>query len=208
MEIHESVYRELKKSGCQGWGGSSYTKRIRGWEEQLDKIFKQIQLSGNRVLELGSGAGDVSLRVAHRGYNVTGVEISPTAVEWAKQKAEDDNLNIEFICQSVADRTILGGEKFDLIIDGNCLHCLFDEDRVAFYDNIERLINLDGYVFVSSAIISNEDEEKPKISPIKRCFVKRESIAEELRRRGFGLLEEWSSIGTHEHYYGLFRRRK
>lgn len=206
MEVHERVYRELKKSGSQGWGGSSFTKRIRGWEEQLDKIFKLIQLSGNRVLELGSGAGDVSLRVAHRGYHVTGVEISPTAVEWAKQKAEEDNLKIKFICQSVADRTILDGEKFDLIIDGNCLHCLFDEDRVAFYDNMERLTNLDGYVFISSAISSNEDEETPKISPIKRCFVNRESIVEELRKRGFGLLEEWCNNGTHEHYYGLFRR--
>lgn len=206
MEIHESVYRELKKSGCQGWGGSSFTKRIRGWEEQLDKIFKQIQLSGNRVLELGSGAGDVSLRVAQRGYNVTGIEISPTAVKWAKQKAENENLNIEFICQSVADRTILDGDKYDLIIDGNCLHCLFDEDRVAFYDNIERLINLDGYVYISSAIISNENEEAPKISPIKRCFVNRESIVEELRKRGFEMLEECIRNGTHEHFYGLFRK--
>lgn len=37
---------------------------------------------------------------------------------------------------------------------------------------------MDGYVFISSAIKSSEDEETPEISPIKRCFVNREAIVE------------------------------
>lgn len=79
-----------------------------------------------RILEMGSGAGDVSLKIAGRGFEVTGVEISPTAVEWAKQKAVESDLKPKFVCSSVRDGEILYGVKFDLIIDGNCLHCLFD----------------------------------------------------------------------------------
>lgn len=205
MEVHERIYQELKSSGSQGWGGTSFENRMIGWDEQLDKLFDRINLSGKKVLELGSGAGDVSLRVAQRGCEVTGVEISLTAVEWAKQKANDMNVAAMFICNSVADRSILVGEKFDLLIDGNCLHCLFGEDRLAFYDNLMRLIADDGHVFISSAIVSNEGDETPKISSIDRCFVTSESIVEELETRGFRLIEEWSSHGTHEHYYGLFK---
>ena len=48
------------------------------------------------TLEKGkSGGGDVSLRVAQYGYEVTGVEISPTAVEWAKEKFDDLGLAAE-----------------------------------------------------------------------------------------------------------------
>lgn len=204
MESHERIYRELKNTGSKGWGGSSFDNRMNAWEEQLEKLFDLIKLRGNRVLELGSGAGDVSLRVAQRGYDVTGIEISPTAVEWALQKANDMSLDVKFACGNVADNTILQDERYDLIIDGNCLHCLFDEDREAFFDNVERLIEDGGYVFISSAIILNEGDLATKISSIDRCFVTRESIVEEVERRGFRLLEEWRSNGTHEHYYGLF----
>lgn len=205
MEVHERIYRELKSSGNQGWGGTSYESRMSGWEEQLEKLFNKINLNVKRVLEFGSGAGDISLRVAQRGFEVTGVEISPTAVEWANQKSKDMNIVAEFVCNSVADRSMLDGRKYDLIIDGNCLHCLFDKDREAFYDNLRRLIDKNGHVFISSAIAHNEGDKIPRISSIERCFVTRKSIVEELVERGFLLIEDWISSGTHEHYYGLFK---
>lgn len=80
------------------------------------------------------------------------------------------------------------------------------EDRVAFFDNIERLVQLGGYVFISSAIKRSIDEKAPLISPIKRSFVHSESIVEALKVRGFELLEEWYTHGIHEHFYGLFRK--
>lgn len=206
MEVHERMYLELKKSGSHGWGGTSFESRMNGWEEQLDKLFSRIGIVCKRVLELGSGAGDVSLRVAQRGYEVTGVEISPTAVEWAKEKFDDLGLAAEFICNSVTDKSILADRSYDLIIDGNCLHCLFGEDRNAFYDNLKRLSAENGYVFISSAILGNEGDKVPKISSIDRCFVTRESIVEELVGRGFRLIEDWRSNGTHDHYYGLYIR--
>lgn len=204
MEVHEKIYQELKNSGSQGWGGTSFDNRMNGWEEQLDKLFGLIDLPCKHVLEFGSGAGDVTLKVAERGYNVTGVEISPTAVEWSVEKSKDRGIKAEFICNSVADRTMLIDRKYDLIIDGNCLHCLFDEDRRAFYDNLRRLIDVNGYVFISSAIVNNEGDKAPRISTIDRCFVTKESIVEELEERGFRLIDSWRSRGTHEHFYGLF----
>ncbi len=205
MEAHEKIYKKLKKSGSKGWGGNSFDTRMQGWDRQLEKLFKIIELRGNRILELGSGAGDISLKLAQRGYDVTGIEISPTAVEWSKEKANQQKLKVRFVCNNVTENTFLKGEKFDLIIDGNCLHCLFDEDRDAFFYNLNRLIDIGGYVFISSAIIDNEGDITPKISSIDRCFVTKEAIVQELENRGFRLLKDWFSNGTHKHYYGLFK---
>jgi 2-polyprenyl-3-methyl-5-hydroxy-6-metoxy-1,4-benzoquinol methylase len=205
MEIHEKTYKDLLSSGKKGWGGVNFDNRIRYWEQQLDKLFSLIELRDNQVLEFGCGAGDVSIRIAQKGYNVTGIDISPTAINWANQKTQDLLLETRFLTGSVADSTILSGEKFDLIVDGNCLHCLFGDDRTKFFDNVLRLINVNGLVFISSAIILNENDQSPKISNIERCFVTKDSIVTELENRGFILVEEWMSHGTHAHFYGIFK---
>ena len=205
LEIHEKKYKELRREGYKGWGGTSFINRMNSWEEQLTRVFNLLNQRSIKVLELGSGAGDVSLSVAKRGYAVTGIDISQTAVEWARQKAIDRNLPANFYCIDVVDSNYFMGEKFDLIIDGNCLHCLFDEDRDRFFSNLERLIEVGGYAFISSAVKFSDSDIEPEISSIPRCFVTKESIIKNLEDRGFALLEDWGSNGTHEHYYGLFK---
>ena len=207
MEKHEAVYKKLRNSGFNGWGGTNYDNRMKGWDEQLERLFELIKLKKGKVLEMGCGAGDISIRLAQRGLDVTGIDISPTAIDWAIQKSKQLNLDIEFIVGSVYDKSILDKRKYDLIIDGNCLHCLFDEERMGFYDNLARLIDKNGSIFISSAILLNEGDDIPKISSIERCFVTKDAIEEELERRGFNLKSEWFSNGTHNHYYGVYSVR-
>lgn len=60
------------------------------------------------------------------GHKVTGLDFSPTAIEWAIEKAESKELSIEFLPLSVCEKDLLQGRQYDLVIDGNCLHCLFE----------------------------------------------------------------------------------
>lgn len=205
MEKHEKAYIDLKNNGYEGWGGKKYQARMDGWKVQVEKIKDLIGNDVKNILEFGSGAGDVSILLAKSGFDLTGVEISPTAVEWARSKSLDENLEIEFIASSVCDESLLMGRKFDMLIDGNCLHCLFDQDREKFYLNAQRLIKAGGYLFISTAVKLREDDKDPNISFIERYIITEKSLNEELERHNFVRIKDWLSHGSHRHYYGLYK---
>ncbi|GIF02483.1 class I SAM-dependent methyltransferase [Actinoplanes siamensis] len=76
---------------------------------------------GPKVLDLGCGTGDLACTLARRGYHVTGVDISPVAIERARQKAA--GLTARFEVQD-ATRINLPNAPFDTIFDSGLLHNL------------------------------------------------------------------------------------
>ena len=74
--------------------------------------------TGMRVLDIGSGAGDVALTIAElvgESGQVVGVDINPAILDTARQRAADRGMtHIEFIAGDA--RTIDFDEKFDALI--------------------------------------------------------------------------------------------
>ena len=204
MEKHEEVYIHLKEKGFKGWGGKNYDNRMAGWKKQIQLIKQLVGNDVKSVAEFGCGAGDVSIMLAQEGYNVTGVDISPTAIEWAKNKSNGHELNIEFISSDICSEDLLMNKEFDMVVDGNCIHCLFGEERNRFYENAKRVLKSGGYLFLSTAIKENEEDETPSISSIERCVITEETLRVEVERMGFGKIKDWISQENHRHYYGLY----
>jgi SAM-dependent methyltransferase len=150
--IHETIYRQLRNAGAEGWGGVDFSTRMAGW----DTAIRELQGGGifpaapARLLELGSGAGDVSLRFAKIGYRVEGIEISSTAVEWAEEKNKRQGLKAKFYQGNACDLDRFGNGRFDIAIDGNCFHCVIGEDRENFLSEVYRVLSPGGVFFVST----------------------------------------------------------
>jgi SAM-dependent methyltransferase len=68
------------------------------------------------VLDVGCGLGDNAIYLAKNGHPVTGLDISPTALVTAEQRAKDAGVVVTF---AVADSTKLDGytDAFDTVID-------------------------------------------------------------------------------------------
>lgn len=204
---HEVIYKKLKARGYKGWGGERYEQRMEGWEKKFDLLFDAVKLENGNILELGCGAGDATIRLAEMGHNMTGVDISQSAIEWAKEKAKKLSLDIDFIANSVCEPNLLEGREFDLVMDGCCLHCLFDEDRKAFYKNVKQLMKDDGYFFINSAILTNAGDPIPRLSSIERCVVTQEELEKELQETGFKKLQAWVNRNKkHSHYFAVYTK--
>jgi 2-polyprenyl-3-methyl-5-hydroxy-6-metoxy-1,4-benzoquinol methylase len=68
---------------------------------------------GGPLLDLACGTGRMALRMAAQGYQVTGVDITPEMIAWARQKAAKQGISIEWV---VADaRTFHLQKQFSFI---------------------------------------------------------------------------------------------
>jgi SAM-dependent methyltransferase len=86
---------------------------------------------GGEVLDAGCGLGDNAIYLAHRGYSVTGLDSSLTAIEQARARAAAAGVRVRF---DVADATELAGYdgQFDTVVDSALYHCLDSDGRRAY----------------------------------------------------------------------------
>ena len=67
--------------------------------ELVEKITNyQLPITHCRVLDIGTGTGciAIALKKAHREWNVTGIDISPEAIDVARENAKRNNVEVDF----------------------------------------------------------------------------------------------------------------
>ena len=84
-----------------------------------------------RVLDAGCGTGEHALMASALGFDATGIDFAPAAIEIAEQKARDRGLEVRFL---VFDALELGrfGERFDTVLDCGLFHVFEDDDRARY----------------------------------------------------------------------------
>jgi len=97
--------------------------------------------SPDKALDLGCGSGTSSLALAKAGWQVTGVDFVPRAIEIAKRKAKSANASVDFL---VADVTrlprFLFSTPYDLVLDIGCFHGLPPSVKLTYLDQLPRLL--------------------------------------------------------------------
>jgi SAM-dependent methyltransferase len=131
QEFHDARFG---RGGPRGGTGAFY--RITGESHGRHRSLVYEGCAGKRVLEYGCGPGSQSFELARRGAHVTGIDISPVAIEIAREQAQREGVEIEFQVMD-AEATTFADGSFDLIVGGAILHHL-DLDRA--YAELARLL--------------------------------------------------------------------
>src|SRR6266550_2060430 len=87
-----------------------------------------VGLSGQRILDLGTGVGFLALRFAQAGAHTTGVDIADGQIQEARRRAETLGLSAEFHT-SPAEETGLRPASFDVVTSSQTW-LYFDKSRV------------------------------------------------------------------------------
>jgi cyclopropane fatty-acyl-phospholipid synthase-like methyltransferase len=96
-----------------------------------------------RVLDVGCGTGENALYLASKGYEVMGVDTSPTAIKKAQEKALAVGLDVEFLVHDALDLETLE-EVFDTVIDSGLFHIFSDQDRLRFTQSVGAILRPGG----------------------------------------------------------------
>ncbi|MCM2448475.1 class I SAM-dependent methyltransferase [Rahnella sp. CG8] len=153
MNIYDRCYQQLKQTGQQAWTGEGYDRAWRKLTATLQSLKDDqvLPAAGSVCLELGCGNGAMaSLFMARAGYQVYGVDISPTAIGWAQETFSAAGLAADFQQGDVCTLGMYHDHQFDLVFDGSCLHCLIGDQRQRCYRKIKRILKPNGVFIVSS----------------------------------------------------------
>jgi SAM-dependent methyltransferase len=110
-------------------------------DENLVSYLDRGLLRPGRALDLGCGPGRNALRLAEAGYRVDAVDLSPTAIAWARERAGD--AGITFLCGNAFELDL--GE-YDLVYDSGCLHHLPPHRRVSYRALLDRCLLPGGHL--------------------------------------------------------------
>lgn len=199
----EKRYRQRCAENAPGWSDDAgYQEGFKLLEEAF--LLEFFPKSG-RCLELGCGAGNLSLFLAARGFEVQGVDFSPTAIAWANRKAQESNERADFRVGNAVTLEGYPDEFFDLVLDGSCLQCIMGGDRRTLMTNVRRVLRPGGLFRVISVCGDNEVTEPSDAGdgwcydPQSRCVLKDrvpyfyvslpENILDEIREAGFEVLK-------------------
>ena len=134
-----------------------YFKRLQ-WDAEGDILRRRIdwmagQTQGQRVLDVGCNEGILEILLARRGFDVTGVDIDATALEFARHllanEPEEVGARVRLIHGDLA-RTVLAVDPFDTVVIGEVLEHL--EDPTALLDRSLEFVRPEGRVVITTPL--------------------------------------------------------
>jgi cyclopropane fatty-acyl-phospholipid synthase-like methyltransferase len=136
-------------------------------EKPPDQLTEQIEsglITPCKTIDLGCGAGNNSVYLAKKGFEVTGVDISQTAIKYAVDNAKKHKIDCRFMVMDLARQKFDLNDKFDFAFEWEVLHHIFPEQRIRYLNNVFSLLNSNAqYLSVSFSIEDSAFGGKGKI---------------------------------------------
>ncbi|MGW3140467.1 class I SAM-dependent methyltransferase [Streptomyces sp. NPDC001139] len=130
------------------WWGDFYADRSRPVpffagkpDENLVSSVERGLVTPGRALDLGCGPGRNALYLASLGFEVDAVDLSPVAIDWARERARETGAEVRFLCGDAF--ALLGAEingRYDLVHDSGCFHHLPPHRRISYLELLDRCL--------------------------------------------------------------------
>jgi len=124
----------------------------------------RLHIAPAMALDVGAGPGTQSIALAKLGFQVTGTDISPSAVKKAQARADKETVAVRFVCDDVLQTGLNSGEmntSFALIIDRGCFHVVDPDQQAGYVKAIASLLDDGGYLLLKTFHKQERCEQGP-----------------------------------------------
>ncbi len=132
-------------------------------KRQTDFVIEKLHLNGGeKILDLACGFGRHSLELARRGFSVTGVDITPAYIRFAKEKSQEEGLSVNFLCCDI--RELRFDQNFDVVLnmaDGAIAYLENDAENQKIFTSVSKALKHGGKHFMDIMNGSYADSHFP-----------------------------------------------
>lgn len=134
-------------------------------EPALNEVIELAGIAPCRALEIGCGEGSNARWLARRGFSVTGIDISPTAIERARAHARGEGVGCDFQTLNFLTEPLAEAD-YGFVFDRGCFHS-FDapEERTTYAQRVAELLG-EGGLWLS--LIGSADDPPREVGPPRR----------------------------------------
>ena len=100
-----------------------------------------------KVLDIGCGEGKDAVYMAQKGYDVSAFDLTENGIRKTIRLAAEKGVEINAYVDDI--NTFETDEQFDIIFSTGTVQYLFDENKEAFFEKLERITKLNGIVFIN-----------------------------------------------------------
>ncbi len=146
----EEIYRKVKNGKIP-------------WESEVPKELVGLVNSGRvkpcKAADIGCGTGHHAIYLAQNGFEVTGIDISQTALIKARQNAQEAGIPLKLVKKDILKGVGELQSTFDFVFDWRLLHHFHLEQMDAYMENVNKLLKPGGKYF--SVSYSDKDSMHP-----------------------------------------------
>ncbi len=103
-------------------------------------------------MDLGTGPGTQAIQLAKQGFDVTATDLSENAILKAKNLSNKVNfVKDDFMNSKLQDN------EFNFIFDRGCFHVFDIPQRATYVEQIKRILNKNGILFLKCMSIDEKD---------------------------------------------------
>ncbi len=135
LEHWEDVYAQTSPDALP-WNAG-------GPDPDLVRLVRSGTIPMGQALDIGTGPGHDAVFLIQRGFDVIGIDISPSAVELARENASNVGL-FGFFQQGDTRQIPVEDHFIDFAYDRGCFHVLSPEDRPKAVSEVHRVLKKGG----------------------------------------------------------------
>ena len=116
MGSSPEAFAQLKNNLRASWMAGDFGQIARLNAKEAQGFVARLNLKpGTKVLDVACGTGNQSIPAGRTGAQVTGLDIAPNLLEQARQRAAEENLEIEFV-EGDAEKLPYPDGQFDVVL--------------------------------------------------------------------------------------------
>jgi cyclopropane fatty-acyl-phospholipid synthase-like methyltransferase len=106
-----------------------------GPRSDLVDLVESGRLQPGKAIDLGCGTGSNCIYLAQQGFQVTGVDYTPAAIEIAQDRAQNAGVKVDFLFDDLTNLKHVSG-TYDLLVDYGTLDDLRPKGRDLYMQNV------------------------------------------------------------------------
>jgi SAM-dependent methyltransferase len=155
------------------------------------ELFEFIQSHpAGRAIDIGCGTGTNVITLAKTGWQATGFDFAPRAIQIAKRKAKKANVQVSLFTDDATRMKNVTGQ-FDLVLDMGCFHSL--ENKVDYLTQLDRILAPNGFWLMYGFYATAPYPATPKIEDSDLSRILAQGFTLLSRRNGFDKRERLSA---------------